>query len=218
MLPHKATGKIPYEVFFDLPAPSFDRYKVFGCIIERLVDEETRPAQSMWDQQANRHVYIRTDSRSGYEYRDLTSQRFAHTHNCTFFENEFPLPDEFPTLQMEPRMRKRARVVVPPVSQEERQPQQQVSPESQEQEPMQEIVVQNGPPPEENRPPPHESNVAQSKHPVNDNPSFEEARAGPDAETWKRAMLEEYGLLNKMKYGENLHSLLTEKRSEPSGF
>ena len=24
MLPHKATGKIPYEVFFDLPAPSFD--------------------------------------------------------------------------------------------------------------------------------------------------------------------------------------------------
>ena len=56
---------------------------------------------------------------------------------------------------------------------------------------MQEIVVQNGPPPEENRPPPHESNVAQSKHPVNDNPSFEEARAGPDAETWKCAMLEE---------------------------
>ena len=66
-------------------------------------------------------------------------------------------------------MRKRARVAVPPVSQEERQPQQQVSPESREQEPMQEIVVQNGPPPEENRPPPHESNVAQSKHPVNDN-------------------------------------------------
>ena len=83
---------------------------------------------------------------------------------------------------------------------------------------MQEIVLQNGPPPEENHPPPHESNITQLKHPVNDNPSFEEARAGPDAETWKRAMLEEYGLLNKMKYGENLHSLLTEEYSEPSGF
>ena len=54
----------------------------------------------------------------------LKDARFAHTHNCTFFENEFPSPDEFPTLQMEPRMRKRARVAVPPVSQEERQPQQ----------------------------------------------------------------------------------------------
>ena len=49
MLPQKVTGKIPYEVFFDLPAPSFDRYKVFHCIIEPLVDEETCPAQSMWD-------------------------------------------------------------------------------------------------------------------------------------------------------------------------
>ena len=56
---------------------------------------------------------------------------------------------------------------------------------------MQEIVIQNRPPPEENRPPPHKSNVAQSKHPVNDNPSFEEACAGPDVETWKLAMLEE---------------------------
>jgi hypothetical protein len=32
--------------------------------------------------------------------------------------------------------------------------------------------------------------VAQS-HPVNDNPTFEEARSGPDAQAWKAAMLEE---------------------------
>ena len=56
---------------------------------------------------------------------------------------------------------------------------------------MQEIVIQNRPPPEDYRPPPHESNVAQSKHPVNDKPSFDEACVGPDAEIWKRAMLEE---------------------------
>jgi len=118
MLPHTATGKIPYEVFFDLSAPPFDRYKIFGYIIEPLIEVESRPAQSMWDKRANRQVYVGTDSRSGYEYWDLTNHRFALTHNCTFFENEFPSPDEFPTLRTEPRTRKRARVnSVPPVTQ-----------------------------------------------------------------------------------------------------
>jgi hypothetical protein len=138
-LPRKATGKIPYEIFFD---PSLDRYKVVGCIIEPLVDEETRPAQSMWDKRANRQVYVGTDSRSGYQYWDLTSRRFVHTHNCTFFENEFSSPDEFPTLRMEPRTRKQARVpAVPPVLRQERQPQQQVPPKSREQELMQDTAV-----------------------------------------------------------------------------
>jgi hypothetical protein len=111
MLPHKATGRIPYEAFFDLPRPSLDHFKVFGCIMEPFVDKETRPAQSMWDKRANRNVYVGIDSRSGYEYWVLTNRRFNHAHNCTFFKNEFPTPDEFPTLQTEPRTKKGTRAI-----------------------------------------------------------------------------------------------------------
>jgi hypothetical protein len=58
MLPHKSTGKSLYEVFYGLPVPSLNRYKVFGCIIAPLVQQETRPAQSTWDKRANRRVYV----------------------------------------------------------------------------------------------------------------------------------------------------------------
>jgi Reverse transcriptase (RNA-dependent DNA polymerase) len=196
MLPHKATGRIPYEIFFDQLTPSLDRFRVFGCIIEPLVEKETRPALSMWDKRANRNVYDGTDSRSRYEYWDITNRRFNHTYNCTFFEKEFPTPDEFPTFQTEPRTRKRGIPAVPISQQPEAQPQ--IPSESEGEatpQPMQDmIVVQNGPPPDEQRPP-HESNVAQ--YPVNDNPTFEQALAGSDAGAWKQAMLEELHAIDK---------------------
>ena len=49
MLPHESTGKIPYEVFWEMPTFSLDRYKVFGCILENHVPKEARPPESMWD-------------------------------------------------------------------------------------------------------------------------------------------------------------------------
>ena len=71
MLPHESTGKIPYEVFWEMPTFSLDRYKVFGCILENHVPKEARPPESMWDKRAYRAVYVGTDSQSGYEFWDL---------------------------------------------------------------------------------------------------------------------------------------------------
>ena len=53
--------------------------------------------------------------------------------------------------------------------------------------------------PEDERPPPLESNVTQSKHLEKDEPSFEQALAGPDAVTWKQAMLEELQSIERNK-------------------
>jgi transposase InsO family protein len=189
MLPHSATGKAPYEEFWKLPVPSLDRYKVFGCIIETHVPKETRPPLSMWDKRANRCVYVGTDSRSGYEYWDIQNNRFNHTHNCTFFENEFPTSDDFPTdpTGFQRPKRKSARVIPPTsnVTQEslsETQSEIQFSEPSDQQPILDTIVVQRGPPE-------HESNATQL--PVNDKPSFDEALAGCDAPVWRIAMLDE---------------------------
>jgi transposase InsO family protein len=97
MLPYSGTGKIPYEEFWNLPSPSLNRYKVFGYIIETHFPTEIRPPMLMWDKRANRSIYVGTDSRSGYEYWDLRNNQFNHTHDCTFFENEFPTSDDFPS-------------------------------------------------------------------------------------------------------------------------
>jgi hypothetical protein len=96
MLSHSDTGKILYEEFWNLSTPSHNRYKVFEYIVETHVPTEIRPPLLIWDNRANRSVYVGTDSRSGYEYWDLKNQWFNHTHDCTFFENEFPTSDDFP--------------------------------------------------------------------------------------------------------------------------
>ena len=106
MLPHESTGKIPYEVFWGLPAHSLDRYKVFGCILENHVPKEARPPESMWDKRAYRTIYVGTDSQSGYELWDLRNRRFDHTHNCTILENEFPTSEDFPPSEQYQRRRR----------------------------------------------------------------------------------------------------------------
>ena len=99
MLPHESTGKTPYEVFWEMPPFSLDRYKVFGCILENHVPKEARPPESMWDKRAFRAIYVGSDSQSGYEFWDLRNRRFDHTHNCTILENEFPTSDDFPQVE-----------------------------------------------------------------------------------------------------------------------
>jgi hypothetical protein len=187
MLPHESTGKIPYEGFWEMPTPSLNRYKVFGCIIKPHIPKEVRPPKSMWDKRVYRTIYIRTDSQSGYELWDLRNRRFNHMHNCTILETEFPTSEDFPpSEQYQKRHRGKKRNPPPSMVIAEPRP---ISPERPKSPdpPIYDTIVVKHPPP----PPPHESNTAQSKHPVNDNPSFEEALAGPDAEAWKRAMLEE---------------------------
>src|SRR5579862_2452509 len=61
----------------------------------------------MWDKRAYRAIYVGTDSRSGYELWDLRNKRFDHTHNCTFFEDEFPTSDDFPEAEQYQRQRRR---------------------------------------------------------------------------------------------------------------
>jgi transposase InsO family protein len=184
MLPHSGTGKIPYEEFWNLPTPALNRFKVFGCIVETHVPTETRPPMSMWDKRANRSVYVGTDSRSGYEYWDLRNNRFNHTHDCTFFENEFPTSEDFPS---DPsgfqRPKRRIPRTIPSIAPEPQLSESAAEPTSDPKPIHDTIVVQSGPPPE--------SNAAQSKLPLNDKPSFDEAMAGPDAQKWRNAMLDE---------------------------
>jgi hypothetical protein len=197
MLPHSGIGKIPYEEFWKLPAPALDRYKVFGCIIEVHIPKEIRPPFSMWDKRANWSIYISTDSRSGYKFWDIQNKCFNHTHNCTFFENEFPTSNDFPT---DPtgfeRPKHRALRTIPSIitpAETETQTQTRL-PESLEDTPIYDsIVVQSGPPP------PHESNAAQSRAPVDYKPSFDEAMAGPDASKWQLAMLDELRSIDENK-------------------
>ena len=197
MLPHEGiSGKTPYEVFWELPTPSLDRFKVFGCILENHIPKEARPPESMWDRRAYRAIYVGSDSQSGYELWDLRNRRFDHTHNCTILENEFPTPDDFPQSERYQR-RRRGEKRIPPtmITEESLQPpksSEQLPPKSSEQLPKPEsekpildtIVVERG-----SSPPPHESNAAQST--VNDHPILEEALSSPEAPQWLQAMLEE---------------------------
>jgi hypothetical protein len=194
MLPHDGIGgKTPYEVFWEMPVPSLNRYKVFGCIIEPHIPKEVRPPESMWDKRAYRAVYVGTDSRSGYEFWDLRNRRFDHAHNCTFFEDEFPTSEDFPQAEQYQR-RRRGEKRIPPkptvIAEPER-------PKSPAQPMLDTIVVERGPPP--SPPPPHESNAAQSKMPVNDRPSLEEALSSPEAPKWRAAMLEELRSIDENK-------------------
>ena len=183
MLPHESTSKIPYEVFWEMPTFSLDRYKVFGCILENHVPKEARPPESMWDKRAYRAVYVGTDSQSGYEFWDLRNQRFDHTHNCTILENEFPTSDDFPQAERYQR-RRRGEKRIPPTSTIIAESLQR--PKSPERPILDTIVIERGPPS-----PPLESNVAQSKLPVNDKPTLEEALSSLEAPKWRQAMLEE---------------------------
>jgi len=173
MLPHESTGKTPYEVFWEMPAFSLDRYKVFGCILENHVPKEARPPESMWDKRAYRAIYVGSDSQSGYEFWDLRYRRFDHTHNCTILENEFPTSDDFPQSERYQR-RRRGEKRIPPTVESLQPPQ---SPER----PIQDTIVVE--------PSPHESNAAQSM--VNDHPTLEEALSSSEAPEWQQAMLEE---------------------------
>jgi len=189
MLPHESTGKIPYEVFWGLPAHSLDRYKVFGCILENHVPKEACPPESMWDKRAYRAIYVGTDSQSGYELWDLRNWRFDHTHNCTILENEFPTSEDFPPSEQYQRRRRGEKRNLPPTSPVIEEPQR---PKSPDRPILDEIIVESGPPL-----PPHESNAAQSKLPVNDKPSLEEALSSSEAPKWRQAMLEELHRINE---------------------
>jgi hypothetical protein len=195
MLLHKSTGKIPYEVFWGLPAHSLDRYKVFGCILENHVPTEARPPESMWDKRPYRAIYVGTDSQSGYEFWDLRNRQFNHTHNCTILENEFPTSEDFPPSEQYQRRRrgekrnppptgeKRNLPPTSPVIEEPQRPKSPEQPKSPDPPIFDTIVVESGPPL-----PPHESNAAQSELPVNDKPSLEEALSSPEAPKWRQAM------------------------------
>jgi hypothetical protein len=145
----------------------------------------------MWDKRAYRAVYVGTDSRSVYELWDLRNKRFDHTHNCTLFEDEFPASDEFPQAEQYQR-RRRGEKRIPPTSTVIAEPQQRPKSPEQPKSPdrplYDTIVVEHRRRRRRRRPPPHESNAAQ-KHLVNENPSLEEALAGPNTGAWKRAML-----------------------------
>jgi hypothetical protein len=175
MLPHESTGKTPYEVFWEMPPPSLDRYKVFGCILENHIPKEVHPPESMWDKRAYRAIYVGSDSQSGYELWDLRNRRFDHTHNCTILENEFPTSDDFPQSERYQR-RRRGEKRIPPTTIIEESLQLPKSPEkfpiSPEKPILDTIVVEGG-----SSPPPHESNAAQSA--VNDKPTLEEALSNP---------------------------------------
>jgi hypothetical protein len=197
MLPHESTGKTPYEVFWEMPPFSLDRYKVFGCILENHVPKEARPPESMWDKRASRAIYVGSDSQSGYEFWDLRNRRFDHTHNCTILENEFPTFDDFPQAERYQR-RRRGEKRNPPISsviEEPRRPKSSDHPKSSEQPILATIVVERGPPS-----PPHESNAAQST--VNDKPTLEEALSSSEAPEWQRAMLEELHSIDENRVWE----------------
>src|SRR5271167_622425 len=181
MLPHESTGKTPYEVFWEMPPFSLDRYKVFGCILENHVPKEARPPESMWDKRAYRAIYVGSDSQSGYEFWDLRNRWFDHTHNCTILENEFPTSDDFPQSERYQRRRRGEKRIPPPTTIIEESLQ---LPESPEQPILDTIVVERG-----SSPPPHESNAAQST--VNEEPTLEEALSSSEAPEWQQAMLEE---------------------------
>ena len=186
MLPHEGiSGKTPYEVFWELPTPSLDRFKVFGCILENHIPKEARPPESMWDRRAYRAIYVGSDSQSGYELWDLRNQRFDHTHNCTILENEFPTSDDFPQSERYQR-RRRGEKRIPPTTiiEESSLPKSTENPISSDKPILDTIVVESGSPP-----PPHESNVAQSA--VTDKPTLEEALSSPEVSKWRQAMLEE---------------------------
>jgi hypothetical protein len=201
MLPHESTGKTPYEIFWEMPPFSLDRYKVFGCILENHVPKEARPPESMWDKRAYRAIYVGSDSQSGYEFWDLRNRRFDHTHNCTILENEFPTSDDFPQSERYQRRRRGEKRIPPTIIEESLQPPKspemlqppkspEMFPKSPEKPILDTIVVERGP-----LSPRHESNAAQSA--VNDHPTLEEALSTSEAPEWQQAMLEELHSLDE---------------------
>jgi hypothetical protein len=201
MLPHESTGQIPYKVFWELPARSLDRYKVFGCIIEVYIPKETHPPESMWDKRAKRAVYVGTDSRSGYEYWDLKNHRFSHTHNCTFFEDEFSIPNEFAVQYQHRRHGQhpiQTELPTRPSDMSDPIPHapEIARPKSPDQPIFDTIVVERGPP-SSTSPAPLESSAA--KLPVNNKAAFEEALVGDDAPKWRAAMLDELQSIDNNK-------------------
>jgi hypothetical protein len=195
MLPHESTGKTPYEVFWEMPPFSLDRYKVFGCILENHVPKEARPPESMWDKRAFRAIYVGSDSQSGYEFWDLRNRRFDHTHNCTILETEFPTNDDFPQSEQHQR-RRRGEKRIPLTSTAiitQSLPETLEHPKtSDESQPMLDtIIVESGP----LTSPPHKSNVAQQT--VNDKPTLEEVLSSSEAPKWRQAMLEELNSIDE---------------------
>jgi Reverse transcriptase (RNA-dependent DNA polymerase) len=173
-LPHSSLPDqmSPFEAFYR-QKPSLERFKTFGSLAFPLIPKESRPKQPGYETRARRCIIVGYPAETIYEYYDFEKKEFNKSHNLEIWENQFPSPQYFndPSIPKDERF-------VPAPSQARELP----SPK-----PIyDEIVVQ--PPPKIVGYTKVANSVANSvAHPVNENPSYQEAINGPDKAEWIKA-------------------------------